>query len=62
MNQLVAPTNFITATSRRLAKIANWMVLKINRAAPSSTTMARPSTNVRARLVTRMTDLMMSPA
>ena len=34
MNQLVAPTSFMTATSRRRAKMASWMVLTIRATAP----------------------------
>jgi hypothetical protein len=40
MNQFVAPTSFITATSRRRAKIAMRMVLRISSAAESSSTPA----------------------
>ena len=37
MNQLVAPTSFMTATSRRRAKMASWMVLTTRAMAPSIT-------------------------
>ena len=40
MNQLVAPTNFITETSRRRAKMAMRMVLRIRTAAEVIRTMA----------------------
>ena len=41
MNQLVAPTSFMTATSRRRAKMASWMVLTISATAPIITPIAR---------------------
>ena len=37
MNQLVAPTSFMTATSRRRAKMASWMVFTTRAMAPSMT-------------------------
>ena len=40
MNQLVAPTSFITATSRRRAKIAIRMVLRISTEADARSTRA----------------------
>ena len=41
MNQLVAPTSFMTATSRRRAKMASWMVFTISATAPTITPTAR---------------------
>ena len=46
MNQLVAPTSFITATSRRRAKIASWIVLTTRAIAPNIT----PPATTRATL------------
>ena len=40
MNQFVAPTSFITETSRRRAKMAMRMVFKMSTAADSSSTSA----------------------
>ena len=40
MNQLVAPTSFITDTSRRRAKMAMRIVLRISTAAEMISTMA----------------------
>src|SRR5579862_1838247 len=40
MNQFVAPTSFITATSRLLAKIASLIVFKISTVAERSSTKA----------------------
>src|SRR6202167_6253608 len=55
MNQLVAPTSFITDTSRRRAKIANRMVLMMSTEADSNKmTASTTKTNCRIRLTVWM--------
>ena len=51
MNQLVAPTSFITDTSRRRAKMAMRMVLRMSTEADSSSTTATArKTHCRTRI------------
>ena len=52
MNQLVAPTNFITDTSRRRAKMAMRMELRMSTAAETMSTTATPSNTHFKTLIT----------
>ena len=62
INQLVAPTSFMTPTSRRLAKMASWIVLRISSDAAISATSATIQRNVVTKRVTRRIVLMVSRA
>ncbi len=61
-NQLVAPTSFITSTSRRRAKIESRIVLPISStAAIVSTTPSAPSTRPMVRAVDSTRSACLSP-